>query len=112
MDAGITLWDWKQTSEDTNINTQEDSRMYGTETEESSDAEERPTTTQEWTCHTHSTKKLVMPTSSATNSVIMQMKEADLSKTNSEVVAPLFRQAPADYATLYTVLEHKTHQLL
>jgi len=35
----------------------------------------------------------------------MQMKDVELSKTNSEVVAPLFRQAPTDYATLYTVLE-------
>jgi len=94
-----------KTSEDTNINTQEDSRMEATETEESSDAEEWPTTTQEQTSHTHSTKKLVMPTWSATNSLIMQMKDVELSKTNSEVVAPLFRQAPTDYATLYTVLE-------
>ena len=35
----------------------------------------------------------------------MQMKDVELSKTNSEVVAPLFRQAPMDYATLFTVLE-------
>ena len=89
-----------KTSEYTNINTPKDSRMDATEIEESSDEEEWPTTTQEQTYHTHSTTKLVMPTWSATNSLIMQMKDVELSNTNSEVVAPLFRQAPTDYAIL------------
>jgi hypothetical protein len=58
-------------SDITNINTQEDSRMDVTETEERSDAEERQASTQERTHHTHSTKKLAMPTWSLTNSLIM-----------------------------------------
>ena len=87
-----------KTSEDTDIITQEDSILDAIETEENND-------THNQTCQTYSTKKLVMPTWSATNSLIMQMNDVELSKANSEVVAPLFRQAPSDYATLYTVLE-------
>ena len=43
-----------------------------------------------------------MPTWSAANSLLLSQQK--LTKTNSEPVAPLFRQPPTDYATLYTAL--------
>lgn len=43
-----------------------------------------------------------MPTWAATNSLLQPMQRVD--RTNSEVVAPLFKTPPTDYATLYTVL--------
>ena len=46
----------------------------------------------------------VMPTWSATNSLLLQLQKVKLATTNTDVVAPLFRQSPTDYATLYTVL--------
>lgn len=49
-------------------------------------------------------KTSIMPTWAATNSLLLQVNSANVSKTHSEVVTPLFRQAPTDYATLYTVL--------
>ena len=107
MNAGITFRDRKQNIRIYEHKYPKNYRMDDTEIEESSDEEEWPTSTQEQTYHTHSTKTLVMPTWSETNSLIMQMEDVELSKTNSEVVAPLFRQAPTDFATLYTLLELK-----
>ena len=52
----------------------------------------------------HPPRQSLMPTWSATNSLLLQLKDCKSTKTHSEVVAPLFRQAPTDYATLYTVL--------
>ncbi len=49
-----------------------------------------------------SPKSSVMPTWAATNSLLLPT--GNVAKTHSEVVTPLFRQAPTDYATLYTAL--------
>ena len=43
-----------------------------------------------------------MLTWSATNSLLLSQQK--LTKTNSEPVAPLFRQPPTHYATLYTAI--------
>ena len=45
-----------------------------------------------------------MPTWAATNSLLYSVKMTQIKKTNSEVIVPLFKQSPTDYATLYTVL--------
>ena len=47
-------------------------------------------------------KSKVMPTWSATNSLLLSRQK--LTKINSVPVAPLLRQPPTDYATLYTAL--------
>ena len=47
-------------------------------------------------------KSKVVPSWSATNSLLLSQQK--LTKTNTEPVAPLFRQPPTDYATLYTAL--------
>lgn len=44
----------------------------------------------------------VMPTWAATKSLIMAGKRVN--RTNSEVVTPLFKSPPTDYATLYSIL--------
>ena len=46
----------------------------------------------------------VRPTRAATKSLLLSFSSQKQSRTNSEVVAPLFRCSPTDYATLYTVL--------
>ena len=48
-------------------------------------------------------KQEVMPTWVATKSLLSCNSQSH-SQTNSEVVAPLFKTSPTDYATLYTVL--------
>lgn len=50
-------------------------------------------------------KKDVMPTWAATNSLLILAKGTEIKKTNSAVIAPLFKQPPTDYATLYTALQ-------
>ena len=50
------------------------------------------------------TKTDVMPTWAATNSLLLSQSSSRHSQTNSEVIAPLFREPPTDYGTLYTVL--------
>ena len=50
-------------------------------------------------------KEAVMPTWSATQHLLEKHKDNDTpTKTNSEPVAPLLRNSPKDWATLYTVL--------
>ena len=46
-------------------------------------------------------KSNIMPTWAAAKS---PLQPRCMKRTNSEVVAPLFKRAPTDYATLYTVL--------
>ena len=55
-------------------------------------------------------KSEVMPTWAAVNSLLQPIQNVD--RTNSEVVAPLFKTSPTDYATFYIVLSlHKKYQL-
>lgn len=49
-------------------------------------------------------KEAVMPTWAATKSLLLSQSTESPCLTNSEVVAPLFKTSPTDYATLYTVL--------
>ena len=49
-------------------------------------------------------KESVMPTWAATQHILEKQKKPEIVKTNCEVVAPLFRNSPHDYATLWTVL--------
>ena len=50
-------------------------------------------------------KTEVMPTWAATKSLLLSQKSQQNDKrTNSEVVAPLFKSSPTDYSTLYTIL--------
>ena len=45
-----------------------------------------------------------MPTWAATQHILEKQKKTDITKTNCEVVAPLFRNSPHDYGTLWTIL--------
>ena len=46
-----------------------------------------------------------MTTWSSTKSLLLSTKsDANIKKTNTEVVAPLFKTSPTDYGTLYTIL--------
>ena len=47
-------------------------------------------------------KSKVMPTWSTTNSLLLSQEK--VTKTNSEPVAPLLKQPPTDYATLYVLM--------
>lgn len=49
-------------------------------------------------------KHKVMPTWAATKSLLLSQSSESHSRTNSEVIAPLFKTSPTDYASLYTVL--------
>lgn len=51
-------------------------------------------------------KEDVMPTWAATKSLlILQSSDShDHVRTNTEVIAPLFKTSPTDYGTLYTAL--------
>ena len=50
-------------------------------------------------------KQDVMPTWAATKSLLLSNQgHIEVKQTNSEVIAPLFKTSPTDYATLYTVL--------
>ena len=48
-------------------------------------------------------KSKVMPTWAATNSLLLLGKK--VTKTNSEVLPPLLRRPPTDFASLYTSLK-------
>lgn len=51
------------------------------------------------------TKEEVMPTWSATKLLLLShSSQQSQSRTNTEVIAPLFKTSPTDYRTLYTVL--------
>jgi len=49
-------------------------------------------------------KEDVLPTWGATNSILKYSEGVGIKRTNSSPVAPLFKQSPTDYATLYTTL--------
>ena len=50
-------------------------------------------------------KQNVMPTWAATKSLLLsRLKDVEVRQTNSEVIAPLFKTSPTEFATLYTVL--------
>ena len=49
-------------------------------------------------------KEEVMPTWAATKSLLLSQSSESHVKTNTEVIAPLFKTSPTDYTTLYTVL--------
>ena len=49
-------------------------------------------------------KDEVMSTWAATNSLLLSQSSQSHGRTNTEVIAPLFRTSPTDYATLHTVL--------
>lgn len=49
-------------------------------------------------------KRDVMPTWAATKSLLLSQSCSSPTRTNVEVVAPLFKTSPTDYGTLYTVL--------
>ena len=49
-------------------------------------------------------KQDVMPTWAATRSPVRSNKHAIINRTNTEVIAPLFKTSPTDTSTLYTVL--------
>ena len=49
-------------------------------------------------------KEVVMPIWAATNSLLYSVKKTQIKNTNREVIVPLFKHSPTDYATLYTVL--------
>lgn len=49
-------------------------------------------------------KQDVMPTWAATRSLLLSNTHASINRTNSEVIAPLFKTSPTDITTLYTVL--------
>lgn len=49
-------------------------------------------------------KEAVMPTWAATKSLLLSSSSPERGRTNTEVIAPLFKTSPTDYATLYTVL--------
>jgi len=49
-------------------------------------------------------KEDVLPTWGATNSILKYSEGVGIKRTNSSPVAPLFKQSPTDYATLYTAL--------
>ena len=49
-------------------------------------------------------KEEVMPTWAATKSLLLSCSSQSHGKTNTEVIAPLFKTSPTDYATLHTVL--------
>ena len=50
-------------------------------------------------------KEDVMPTWSATRSLLLSQSTNSCARTNTAVVAPLFKSSPTDYGTLYTVLQ-------
>lgn len=50
-------------------------------------------------------KEEVMPTWAATKSLLLSQSSHRHGRTNTEVIAPLFKTSPTDYATLYTVLK-------
>ena len=50
-------------------------------------------------------KEDVMPTWSATQSFLLSQSTNSCTRTNTAVVAPLFKSSPTDYGTLYTVLQ-------
>ena len=49
-------------------------------------------------------KKDVMPTWAATRSLLLSNTQESITRTNTEVIAPLFKTSPTDITTLYTVL--------
>ena len=49
-------------------------------------------------------KKDTMPTWASTKSLLLSHTSSTQTLTNTEVLSPLFRTSPTDYATLYTVL--------
>ena len=49
-------------------------------------------------------KKDVMPTWAATRSLLLSKTQESITRTNTEVIAPLFKTSPTDITTLYTVL--------
>ena len=49
-------------------------------------------------------KEEVMPTWAATKSLLLSQSSQSHGRTNTEVIAPLFRTSPTDYATVHTVL--------
>ena len=49
-------------------------------------------------------KETVMPTWAATKSLLLSQSSNSRYQTNTDVIAPLFKTSPTDYATLYTVL--------
>ena len=50
-------------------------------------------------------KEDVMPTWSATQSLLLSQSTNSCTHTNTAVVAPLLKSPPTDYETLYTVLQ-------
>ena len=49
-------------------------------------------------------KQDVMPTWAATRSLLLSNTHESITRTNTEVIAPLFETSPTDITTLYTVL--------
>ena len=49
-------------------------------------------------------KQNIMPTWAATHSLMLSNTYASITRTNTEVIAPLFKTSPTDIITLYTVL--------
>ena len=49
-------------------------------------------------------KEEVMPTWAATKSLLLSQSTQSHCRTNSEVIAPLFKTSPTDYSTLHTLL--------
>lgn len=49
-------------------------------------------------------KKDVMPTWATTKSLLLSLSSDSPTRTNVEVIAPLFKTSPTDYGTLFTVL--------
>ena len=48
-----------------------------------------------------------MPTWAATKSLLLSQSDShNRIRTNTEVIAPLFKTSPTDYATLYTALKY------
>ena len=48
-------------------------------------------------------KEDVMPTWSATQSLLLSQSTNNCTHTNTAVIAPLFKSSPTDYGTLYTL---------